>query len=617
MLKMNLHMLKKISRQGNSGIQVSSRDRFRLGGTVGRSMGEEGIVLPIALTFVVVLTTLGLALMQTSILAQSSTIRHSYVQMAHIASKAAIDYAEEQYELDSDYDGTSEQDLVVTDKYRITIEVDILYQESSTSQRVQAFGRVYIPESDADADYVRDIKASIIRNGEVIVVEDEVDPASYDPFMWVAADQPNSLIKPSLGDGNQYIAASYGSGYSDVVEQKGADANRNPGQLQFGNDDLEMSWDGSNSGHQSIGVRFRGLDTPQGQTVSQAYIQFQTDETKNSQPVRLLVQGVATDDAGSWQGYYAVDNAPKTTANVDWEPPAWNVVGASGDNERVEVTSIVQEIVNRPGWSPGNDIAFAISYVEGSGVRTAEKGRNNVGNPVLYVDWSTVAGNEFATQTGDQVETWIDKSLNNNNLITWAGSHPTLVTDAINGLPALRFSQNSSMRSLLSSTKYGYGATVFMVMSPRSGSNDSRYLSLQDSNQSTDWNNSYSVVMLSQDGLSDDIEQVYDGYLGSRLNNVVDDGWAVFSSRISDIWVERLLKNGYENYQSNSWWVYLAFDEVYLGGRRNGSNPANYANMDVAEVIAYDRALDCSEMDNIESYLGSKYGISPIGVKCP
>jgi hypothetical protein len=55
---------------------------------------------------------------------------------------------------------------------------------------------------------------------------------------------------------------------------------------------------------------------------------------------------------------------------VGWSPPAWTDVGAADADQRTpELTAIVQEIVERPGWTAGNAMVFVIS---GSGHRTAE-----------------------------------------------------------------------------------------------------------------------------------------------------------------------------------------------------------------------------------------------------
>jgi len=188
---------------------------------------------------------------------------------------------------------------------------------------------------------------------------------------------------------SEFEAFSAGSP-GDIVEQHGSDASSLPGDLYFSSSDLEMSEDGTR-GHQSVGIIFDDIDTPQAANIDSAFIEFTADET-NSGAVTLLVTGVDEDNAVPWAGSYAVDNAVDgdssdgrvgTTASVTWTPPAWTA-GDSTTNTQVDVTAIVQEIVNRAGWTVDNDMAFAIAYVSGSDLRVAE--RNPA--PELVIDWS-------------------------------------------------------------------------------------------------------------------------------------------------------------------------------------------------------------------------------------
>ncbi|MCA9348574.1 hypothetical protein KC878_00285 [Candidatus Saccharibacteria bacterium] len=583
---------------------------------------EKAFMMPVVLTFMVIITSLGLTLLQASLQAQRATIRYSYTQMAHIASKAAIDYAEEQYELNQNYSGTPEQDLVITTKYRLTIQVNVLYSQGTNAKRIQAYGRVYIPEASATADYVRDIKASIIRNGEVIVCatcgtgggggSTIIDPATYEPLLWLDANEPDSLIQPVTGGAdNQYINALYGSSYRDIVEEKGPDAASGPGVPYFTTSDLEMSYDGYNFGHQTIGLRFRGLNAPKNATVNKAYIQFTTDETKQAGSIDLLVRAVASDNAPQWtNSSYTALHTTQTAESVTWKPPNWNVVGASGANERVDVTGIVQEIVNRSGWSTGNAIAFVISYIQGGGVRTAESG-SSAGVPQLYVEWNTgVSGGGYATNNGDQVATWIDKSVNNNDVSLAYGVYPTLSKGAINGMDALTFT-GGTLGSTLSSLSSNNGITAFMVMRPMtSSSSNARFLSAMRSTQNDDYNTYDGIALLMRNGSTSQLMQYYRNQTGETVSNAVDNTWSIYTSRISASWVERLLRDGVENYSEQISNINYSINQLYVAGRRSGSGGTDYANVDVAEVIVYDKALECTELNEVEAYLGDKYGVT-------
>ncbi len=562
---------------------------------------SSGFILPTILVFLMILSILGTSIIMISLQTQTQALRHSYVQIAHIASKAAIDYAEEQYELNSSYNGTAEQDLTVTDRYRVTIEVQILYQETSTSKRIQAFGRVYIPEYSADAQFVRDIKASIIRNGEVVA---DIDPSDFDPFVWYDANSTEALTRYSPPQ-QQYITAVYGSTNRDITEEGGSDASTssNRGSQSYTGDDLEMSWDGNSLGHQKIGLKFRGVNFAQNAPIQEAYIQFQTDETKSSGAVQLLVQGIAQDNASSFTTTYAVTNAPKTSASVTWTPPNWNVVGATGSNERVNVTAIVQEIVDRGGWNSGNAMAFSISWITGSGVRTAEKGQNG-GAPILYIRQTPSSGGNFASADGDSIETWADISLNNSDAAFTYGTRPILKVNQINGLNAVRFSANGILRAPLSSSVSGTGMTAFMVARPRTtSSSNARYISMMNTSQTNDNNSTNGVMPFYQQSSGSTLANHYRNQTGETISGAINDNWSIFSSRISASAVERLLRNGTVN-------------EFFIGGSRSSSSGANYANFDVAEIVVYNKTLSCDEIQGIENHFEDRYNINVANKTC-
>lgn len=206
---------------------------------------------------------------------------------------------------------------------------------------------------------------------------------------------------------SEFEAFTAGSG--DVVEQQGSDASASPGALDFTSSDLDMSENGT-QGHQSIGLRFNDVNVEQGVTIDSAHIQFTADET-DSGTVTLLVTGVDTDDATGWSGTYAVDNAISgsgTSASTTWSPPAWTASDDSED-QQADVTSIVQEILNRGGWSDGNSMAFGIQYVSGSAVRVAE--RTPV--PELVIDWSETV----AVSGGGYIDDDMDGDADNPTLL--------------------------------------------------------------------------------------------------------------------------------------------------------------------------------------------------------
>ncbi len=155
------------------------------------------------------------------------------------------------------------------------------------------------------------------------------------------------------------------------------------GNMSLTSSDLELISDGGTN--QLVGIRFQNINIPQGTTILSASIQFTTDET-DSGGTSVTIRGHDTDNAGVFTTSNSdISNRTLTTASIAWNSiPAWNSVGQSGANQQTpDLTSIVQEIVNRGGWTSGNSLAFVIN---GSGERTAESYNGSAGQaPVLTI----------------------------------------------------------------------------------------------------------------------------------------------------------------------------------------------------------------------------------------
>jgi type IV pilus assembly protein PilY1 len=143
-----------------------------------------------------------------------------------------------------------------------------------------------------------------------------------------------------------------------------------------------------NLGNLITGVRFSGLPIPQGATIINA--KFQLYPSAYSGTTATLA-GEAVDDAlafapspldinGNPVPNYDLSTRPLTTYTEAWEY-------AGTTPEEKDVTGIIQEIVNRPGWSTGQ--ALALLLYNGSGIRRFESYDTiPIKAPKLIVDYS-------------------------------------------------------------------------------------------------------------------------------------------------------------------------------------------------------------------------------------
>lgn len=112
----------------------------------------------------------------------------------------------------------------------------------------------------------------------------------------------------------------------------------------------------------SVGLRFTNITIPQGTTISNATLVLTPFETYSASPsvVRFHVSTQASDNAGaltSTNGDLNITSRPRSTADAG----PWTQTSLTIDvEESLDVTNIIQEIINRAGWVSGNSMVILI-----------------------------------------------------------------------------------------------------------------------------------------------------------------------------------------------------------------------------------------------------------------
>lgn len=168
----------------------------------------------------------------------------------------------------------------------------------------------------------------------------------------------------------------------DDVEQR-----LDTGGMIMNSSDLEISNDVSKRLDQIVGIRFTDIQVPNNATIESAYIQFQVDEVSvGSAQFWIAIED--TDHAAAFTNRaYHLSNRPLLSSQY-WQPNTWPTVGRQTTNQRTsDLAALVQEVVNRPGWSAGNAMSFVIS---GDGERNAESyDGSTTGAPLLHIEYRT------------------------------------------------------------------------------------------------------------------------------------------------------------------------------------------------------------------------------------
>lgn len=160
-------------------------------------------------------------------------------------------------------------------------------------------------------------------------------------------------------DSRQEARSSLGGPFAEVVESSD-DAQENPAE---GTTDITSASLNASATNDYIAVRFTELNIPNASTIDSATVLgVLTDSSKND--ASGIWYGQAIDDAATFTtANDDISSRTKTTANVAWTT---NDLGSAGDwVSSPDLSTIVQEIVNRPGWVAGNDMV--LMYVHDSG----------------------------------------------------------------------------------------------------------------------------------------------------------------------------------------------------------------------------------------------------------
>ena len=205
---------------------------------------------------------------------------------------------------------------------------------------------------------------------------------------WASSEAlSTTFIHGSPGKSNLCAGGGHGLVSSQIsTSADDAEENLANGSVTLSSGDLDMINDGAQMF--MIGLRFQNITIPKGATITSAVIEFVADEV-NTFPTNLLIQGEAIDNAASFSSMTNnISSRTRTTNSATWEPEPWETVGENDIHQKtVDLSNIIQEIVDRPGFSSGNAIALIL---EGTGIRTAESFNGNPADaPKLWITYSS------------------------------------------------------------------------------------------------------------------------------------------------------------------------------------------------------------------------------------
>lgn len=228
----------------------------------------------------------------------------------------------------------------------------------------------------------------------------------------------------------------------------------------------------------------------------------------------------------------------------------------------------------------------------GSGVQSTAQNPSSI--PGLQL-WLTA--DSLILANGVSVDTWTDVSINARALTKGAFNAPTFVTNQLNGLPAVRFGGAQSLAFSGTPFLTGGTMTVILVAKLLKPATSQRIIHTGADNALSGRiiDMTTTGLMLFRDGSGGNITST-DYTTGTwRYATTVMDG---SSSSVS-------IQGGTPTTGTISTSTADAASPFVLGA--NVTRSALFLNTDIAEVLAWNRALDSTERGQVQAYLADKY----------
>jgi type IV pilus assembly protein PilY1 len=142
------------------------------------------------------------------------------------------------------------------------------------------------------------------------------------------------------------------------------------------------------SDDQLIGLRFQNVQIPQGATITQARLDF-TSGPDESSSASFRIRGEDQDNSPAFTtAQNDLANRSLTSALVHWNNADVGAWTSNGVYSTPDLTSIVQEIVNRTGWCGSNALSFIIYENSTNSLRKIKSYDDSPDKaPVLHVEY--------------------------------------------------------------------------------------------------------------------------------------------------------------------------------------------------------------------------------------
>jgi hypothetical protein len=146
----------------------------------------------------------------------------------------------------------------------------------------------------------------------------------------------------------------------DGEESENGNIYMNAGALDLVRDSEPASW----RGNQRTAMHFRDIPVPQGAIIVNAYVQFTARTGGNLDACVLEVELEDSENSPPLLSNPLNFSSRPVIGGVHWTPPSWTQPNAAGPEQRTpNLAPLVQGIVNKQGWNPGNSMVVMVNGV--------------------------------------------------------------------------------------------------------------------------------------------------------------------------------------------------------------------------------------------------------------
>ena len=131
--------------------------------------------------------------------------------------------------------------------------------------------------------------------------------------------------------------------------------------IQMGNSSVHAGRIGTQS--MDMGLRWQTINIPQGTTITSATLSINL--TNDNGALSADVRGIDEDNTAEWSVGSRPSQRTKTTATITANEANWGNWGV-GNWITIDITSAIQEIINRVGWSANNALAVVLENTDGA-----------------------------------------------------------------------------------------------------------------------------------------------------------------------------------------------------------------------------------------------------------